>query len=78
VIDRFARAPCPGRDPPEGLTPADTAYLTALYSASLDRKKNFEQSDIATRMARILIEARADGAARAGSTGSSPADAEVR
>jgi hypothetical protein len=54
VIDRFAKAPCPGRDPPEGLTPADTAYLTALYSADVRARKRFEQYDIASRMATIL------------------------
>jgi hypothetical protein len=54
VIDRFANSPCPGRDPPDGLTPADAAYLAALYAADLSGKKTFEQSDIATRMARIL------------------------
>jgi hypothetical protein len=66
VIDRFANSPCPGRDPPGGLTPADTAYLTALYSADLSGNKNFEQSDIAGRMAKILaVKAKADDAAGA-------------
>jgi hypothetical protein len=64
VIDAFAKSPCQGRDPPDGLTPADAAYLTALYSADLGGKKRFEQSDIAERMAAVLIKASADAKAR--------------
>jgi hypothetical protein len=63
VIDRFAKSPCPGRDPPDGLTPADTAYLTALYSADLEARKGTEQFDLAGRMARSLIQAKAAAAA---------------
>ena len=59
VIDVFAKAPCPGRDPPDGLTPADAAYLTALYSADLEAGKAFELGDISGRMAKILIKANA-------------------
>ncbi len=66
VIDRFAKSPCPGRDPPDGLTPADAAYLTALYSADLGVKKSTEQVDVAARMARSLITAGAGAAAAAG------------
>ena len=55
VIDLFAK--CPDRDAPDGLTPADAAYLTALYAADLEAKTKVEQSDIAGRMARILIKA---------------------
>jgi hypothetical protein len=55
VIDRFAPAPCAGRDPPDGLTPADAAYLTALYASDPEGKKAGEQGDIAGRMAKILI-----------------------
>ncbi len=72
VIDRFAKSPCPGRDAPDGLTPADAAYLTALYASDPEGKKASEQSDIAGRMAKILIKA------NAGSTGSPPADAKAR
>ena len=61
VIDLFAKTACPGRDPPDGLTPGDAAYLTALYSADLEAKKASEQGDIASRMANILI--KANGAA---------------
>jgi hypothetical protein len=53
VIDLYARA-CAGRDPPDGLTPADMAYLTSLYAADLTVSKSGEQSDIANRMTTIL------------------------
>ena len=59
VIDLFAKTPCPRRDPPDGLTPADAAYLTALYSADMEANKAGEQGDIARRMAKILITAHA-------------------
>jgi hypothetical protein len=61
VIDLVAKSPCPGRDAPDGLTPADAAYLTALYAADPQAKKAGEQSDIAGRMAKILIKANAGG-----------------
>jgi hypothetical protein len=57
VIDLFAPSACPGRDTPDGLTAADAAYLTALYSADLEAKKAGEQGDIAGRMAKILTKA---------------------
>jgi hypothetical protein len=60
VIDRFAKSPCPGRDPPDSLTPADAAYLTALYASDAEGKKSGEQGDIAGRMAKMLA---ANGAA---------------
>ena len=60
VIDLFAPA-CPGRDAPDGLTPADAAYLTALYAADPEAKKMAQQSDVANRMARILTKANAGG-----------------
>jgi hypothetical protein len=62
VIDAYAKAPCPGREAPDGLTPADAAFLTALYKVDLSRAMNFEQSDIASAMADILIKARTEGA----------------
>ena len=37
VIDVLAKTACPGREPPDGLTPADAAYLTALYSSDPER-----------------------------------------
>ena len=59
VIDAFAKAACSGRDPPNGLTPADAAYLSALYSFDLRARKASEQSGIAGRMAKMLIKANA-------------------
>ena len=59
VIDVFAKPPCAGRDPPDGLTPADAAYLTSLYATDLQAKKAGEQSDITRRMSDILIKANA-------------------
>jgi hypothetical protein len=61
VLDAFAKSACPGREPPDGLTPPDAAYLTALYGTDLDAKTKVEESDIADRMARILIKANAAG-----------------
>jgi hypothetical protein len=57
VIDVLAKSACPGRDPPDGLTPADAAYLTALYASDPEGKMVGEQDDIAGRMARILVKA---------------------
>jgi tetratricopeptide (TPR) repeat protein len=56
VIDLFAPTACPGRSSPAGLTQADTAYLTSLYEADLEGKKTVEQSDIADRMAKLLVQ----------------------
>ena len=55
VIDLFAPVACADRPAPDGLTPADTAYLDALYKADLEQKKPVEQSEIAERMAKALI-----------------------
>ena len=54
VIDFFA-ATCPGRVAPNRLTRTDLAYLKALYGANLEARKSSEVSDIASRMARILV-----------------------
>jgi hypothetical protein len=51
IIDLLAPATCPGRDPPEGLTPADTAYLTALYASDPLANKAMQQSVMSARMA---------------------------
>jgi len=59
VMDAFANPACPGREAPDGLTPADAAYLTALYAADLRAKRPGEQTDIAGRMARMLNKASA-------------------
>jgi hypothetical protein len=53
IVDLYAKD-CPGRAPPGGLTPADMAYLAALYSADLTVDKPKEQADIAFRMVEIL------------------------
>ena len=55
VLDVLAKSACPGRDAPEGLTPADAAYLTTLYAADHEGRAWVEQGDIAGRMAKILI-----------------------
>ena len=60
VIDVLAKT-CPGRDPPDGLTPGDAAYLTALYASDPESKKWGEQGDMARRMAKILIQASGKG-----------------
>lgn len=59
VIDVLTKSGCPGRDAPDGLTPGDAAYLTALYSADLQAKKGSQVGDIAGRMAKILTKASA-------------------
>ena len=56
VIDLLGPS-CRDRQAPDGLTPADAAYLTALYAANLGSNKQFEQSDISSRMASILVKA---------------------
>ena len=48
---------CTGRSPPDGLTPADAAYLTALYASNPQARGSDAQSDIAGRMAVMLIKA---------------------
>ena len=59
VIDVLAKSACSDRDPPDGLTPGDAAYLTALYASDPEGKKSDAQGDIAGRMASILSKARA-------------------
>ena len=59
VVDAFAKSACDGRDAPQGLTPGDAAYLTALYQADPEATKWSQQADIAGRMAKILIKANA-------------------
>jgi hypothetical protein len=56
VIDALSSATCP-HDKPDGLTPADAAYLTALYKANLEYKASFAETEISQRMAKILINA---------------------
>jgi hypothetical protein len=61
VLDVLATAACAGRDEPDGITPGDAAYLTALYSTDIEAKKASQLSDIAGRMAKILTKASAGG-----------------
>jgi beta-lactamase regulating signal transducer with metallopeptidase domain len=57
VTDLFAGA-CPGRGEPHGLTPADGAYLTALYTADpVGRAFESQQQGIAHRMVQAQIAA---------------------
>lgn len=58
IMDLFAKA-CAGRDAPDGLTPADASYLTALYGSDPEAKLSSARDDIAGRMAKILIRANA-------------------
>ena len=57
ILDLFARPACEGRPLPDGLTPSDAAYLTALYQADLEAKTKGERGDITERMSKILIKA---------------------
>jgi hypothetical protein len=61
VIDIYARG-CAGREPPDGLTRADVAFLTALYKTDLEAKKLSQQTDIANRMSSMLLKADASKA----------------
>ena len=58
VIDRLGK-PCGDRQAPDGLTPADAAYLSSLYTSDLDMNKPLEQDEISRRMADILVKASA-------------------
>jgi len=56
VIDIYARG-CAGRAAPDGLTRADVAYLTSLYKTDPEAKHMSQQTDIAGRMAGMLLKA---------------------
>jgi hypothetical protein len=56
ITDLFAN--CAGRPPPGGLTPADAAYLTALYSAPGAVIGVSHQTHVAQRMAELLANPR--------------------
>jgi len=58
VIDIYARG-CAGREAPDGLTRADVAYLTSLYKTDPEAKHMSQQTDIAGRMADMLLKANA-------------------
>ena len=51
IIDLLAPEPCPGRDAPDGLTAADSAFLTALYASDPMANKALQQSAMSARMA---------------------------
>jgi hypothetical protein len=53
VIDALSPA-CQGRPAPDGLTPADAAYLTSLYATDLEASGTSQEGDIASRMASML------------------------
>jgi hypothetical protein len=55
VIDLFSEG-CPNFGM-EGLTRADVAYLTALYRTNLEGRKAVQQTDIAEKMADMLLKA---------------------
>ena len=57
VTDLFAGA-CPGRAQPAGLTPADAAYLKALYTGSPEIRASRYPSELIDRLARLLGDAR--------------------
>jgi hypothetical protein len=57
VIDLMGQA-CAGRQAPDGLTPADAAYLTSLYTSNLEANKPLEQDEIAQRMSGMLTRPR--------------------
>jgi hypothetical protein len=52
ITDLFAS--CPGRPAPDGLTPADTAYLTALYTAKGAMVGSSHETHVIDRMADLL------------------------
>jgi beta-lactamase regulating signal transducer with metallopeptidase domain len=57
ITDLFAT--CPGRPAPDGLTPADTAYLTGLYSASGAAIGSSHQAHVIQRMADLIVDPQA-------------------
>ena len=54
IVDLFS-TDCADRAPPESITPADRAYLKALYTADLENNLNLEQNDLHDRMAREML-----------------------
>jgi beta-lactamase regulating signal transducer with metallopeptidase domain len=57
ITDLFAT--CPGRPAPDGLTPADTAYLTALYWASGAAIGSSHQAHVIQKMADLIVDPQA-------------------
>jgi hypothetical protein len=56
VIDLFSKA-CPGESGQDGLTRADVAYLTSLYKMNIEARKRGQMTEIAGRMADMLLKA---------------------
>jgi hypothetical protein len=54
IVDLLS-ADCAGRAPPDSITPADSAYLKALYTADLEMNLNLEQNDLHDRMSREVL-----------------------
>ena len=63
ITDLFAN--CPGRSAPDGLTPADAAFLTALYAKDGAQVRPALEDGIAKRMADILSSAKENARAEA-------------
>ena len=57
ILDLTAKSACPTRQAPTALTPADGAWLTALYASDAEAKGDGERSEITARMADILVKA---------------------
>jgi hypothetical protein len=57
ILDLTAKGGCSSRDGLDGLTPADAAWLTALYATDSQARGDSQRSDIAARMATMLIKA---------------------
>ena len=59
IVDLLAPAPCPDRDPPESLTPADSAYLAALYASDPRANRTMQKAAMSRQMADTLVKAAA-------------------
>ena len=55
IFDLMAKSPCPGRDPPDELSSADGAYLTALYASDPESRAASQRVEMANRMSEMLI-----------------------
>jgi hypothetical protein len=54
ILDLLSES-CGARARPAALTPADTAFLTALYASELDKNLNIEEGELRDRMMAILL-----------------------
>jgi hypothetical protein len=57
VIDLMGQI-CAGRQAPDGLTPADAAYLTSLYTSNPESTKSLQMDEISNRMSGMLVHPR--------------------